>query len=77
MVYAVDWNQYEEQHKPSKDEPYRSAKSWIVGFLIEETEEHLVLAHTSFDFGDVRYALVIPKCSIIQRNEFKLDDSMK
>jgi len=71
MVYAVDWNQYAEQHSPIGGD-YHAAKGWIVGFLIEETDDHLVIAHTSFDPGDVRYAVVIPKCTIIQRNAFEL-----
>lgn len=74
MIYAVDWNQYSGQHKPSDGEPYCAAKGWVVGFLIEETDEHLVIAHTYFDMGDVRYALVILKRTIIQRNGFELKD---
>lgn len=71
VVYAVDWNQYLDQHNP-KHIDYAPANGWIGGFLIEETDKHIALALTSFDSGDVRDLVVVPKCTIIQRNEFEL-----
>lgn len=73
MIYADDWNQYAGQHDPEDGKPYRTSKGWIAGFLIEEKEDHLVIAHAAFDFGDVRYAVVIPKCTIIERRDLKTE----
>jgi len=72
MIYAVDWNQYSGQHDPEEGKPYHAAKGWITGFLIEENDEHLVITHTCFDSGNVRYAVVIPKCTIIERHRIEL-----
>jgi hypothetical protein len=67
-VYAVDWNQYSEQHYPDKGDPYVPAKGYVVGSLVEETATHVSIAGTVFDMGGVRNVVVIPKCCIIQRN---------
>lgn len=69
MVYAVDWHQYNGQHDPKGSEPYRTMKGWMVGFLLEETEEHLAIVHTVFETGDVRYVVVVPKCTVIERRD--------
>lgn len=66
-VYAIDWNQYTGQHNPKEGEPYSQAKGWVIGGLVEETDEHLSIAGTIFDFGDVRNAVVVPKPCIIER----------
>ena len=66
-VYATDWNEYCNQHGYSPNHTYKLAKGWMVGFLLEENEEHLVLCHTIFGPYDVRYAVVVSKSSIIER----------
>lgn len=71
LVYAVDWHQYHGQHDPKGGEPYKAIKGWIAGFLIEESPLHLVIALTSFDNGDVRDVLVIPKCSVIETHRLE------
>jgi hypothetical protein len=67
LVHAVDWHQYNGQHDPKSGEPYRTIKGWMVGFLLEETEDHLAIVHTAFDTGDVRYVVVVPKCAVISQ----------
>jgi hypothetical protein len=67
MVYAVDWHQYSGQHDPKSGEPYKAIKGWVAGFLLEETNDHIAITSTSFETGDVRYVVVIPKCAIIER----------
>ena len=68
MVYAVDWHQYSGQHDPKSGEPYHAIKGWMVGFLLEETEDHLAIVHTAFETGDVRYVVAVPKCAVISRH---------
>ena len=74
IVYADDWNQYSGQHDREERKPYRVARGWLTGFLIEEKDEHLAIAHTCFDCGDVRYVVVVPKCTIIERKDLKMED---
>lgn len=70
-VYAVDWHQYKGQHNPKDGEPYSAIKGWVSGSLIEETVNHLTIALTVFDTGDVRDVVVIPKCCVIHKGQIR------
>lgn len=52
-------------HQEHKDEPWEVCVITSVGFVIEETKEHIVLAGDLLD-DDVRRAIVIPKENIIK-----------
>lgn len=52
-------------HQEHRDEPWEVCVITSVGFVIEETKEHIVLAGDLLD-EDVRRAIVIPKENIIK-----------
>lgn len=66
-VYAQDWNQYSEQHNPVPHSDYAPAIGWVIRVLVEETSNHITIASTIFDSGQVRNAVVVPKCCVIHR----------
>lgn len=70
MVEAVDWALYAEQI--SAKTQWRVIRGLLVGFLIEETADHIVLSPQLFpnDDGDdeVRCTLVVPRCCILKMN---------
>lgn len=51
-------------HQEHKDEPWEVCVISSVGYVIEETKEHIVLAGDLLD-EDVRRAIVIPKENIV------------
>jgi len=62
-VLACDWCYYEVQSPI--DSPFTSIDGIIVGVLIHEDDEKIVLAHQVFpDEGQVRHVSVITKSSI-------------
>lgn len=73
VVMASDWCYY-EQTKSIYDK-FTPIDGYIVGFILEEDEEKIVLAHQVFkDNESVRHVTVITKTSIIERFDMKIDD---
>ena len=67
-VFAKDWNQYTSQRDYRSD--FDVSKGWVVGWVIQENDEKLVLAQDWFpDLKDVRDICVIPKETIIYQVE--------
>lgn len=62
-LYAKDWGIYQETLHRSHD--FVMVYGWIVGVLIAEDDEKIVLAHEWFPGdNDVRHTSVIPKVCI-------------
>ena len=76
-VKAIDWTQY--SGLTDITEPFSLIKADVVGFLVKEDKEKIVLTHQWFERGecvdDVRYTTVIPKKMILERKDFKDDIS--
>lgn len=70
IVEAVDWALYAEQI--SVKTKWNVIRGLLVGFLIEETADYIVLSPQLFsnDDGDdeVRCTLVVPRCCILKMN---------
>lgn len=65
-VYAVDWSTYEgENIHPGTD--FKLLKAHVVGFVVSENSEKVVLAQQVFADGSLREVVVIPKVCILQR----------
>lgn len=62
---AVDWGVYGEQ--VSAKHSFDIVRADIVGFLVSEDEEKIVLTPQWFQDDGTRYTLVIPKCTITSR----------
>lgn len=72
VVLATDWCYY-EQTRSIHDE-FTSIDGYIVGFLLEEDEEKIVLAHQVFkENKSVRHVTVITKSSILEMYPMKID----
>lgn len=63
---AVDWNSYLAEQL-SIDTKWEVAWCEIVGFLVAEDDEKVVLAMQDFDNGDCRGVVAIPKVCISER----------
>lgn len=62
-VLATDWAYYESTLPRHHD--FDSMDAMIVGFVLEEDDENIVLAHQVFEGGKiVRHVTVIPKKNI-------------
>ena len=73
VVMASDWCYY-EQTKSIRDN-FTAIDGFIVGFVLDEDDEKLVLAHQVFKENEsVRHVTVITKTSIIERYNMKIDD---
>lgn len=73
VVMASDWCYY-EQTKSIRDN-FTAIDGFIVGFILDEDDEKLVLAHQVFKENEsVRHVTVITKSSIIERYNMKIDD---
>lgn len=72
-VIAEDWAQYSNTVEIVY--PFQVSKAMVVGFVIKENDEKIVLAHQLFprddSVDDVRYVTVIPKKMIIEISELK------
>ena len=71
-VYASDWGMYAEQISRSHD--FKVIRGWVFGELVSETDAHLVIAHHSFEDGDLRHVTTIPKVNIMGRWDFFIDE---
>ncbi len=73
VVMASDWCYY-EQTRGIRD-IFTPINGFIVGFVLEEDDEKIVLAHQVFKENDsVRHVTVITKSSVIERYDMKIDD---
>lgn len=65
MVTATDWAHYDQQVDTAYE--FTPIVGQIVGFLIKETDDYVVLAHQRFaKEDDVRFTSVITKSSITE-----------
>lgn len=71
-VYASDWGMYSDQ--VSRDHPFQLVRGWVVGVLVGETPDQLVIAHHSFTDGDLRHVTTIPKVNVLARWDFFIDE---
>ena len=70
-VYGRDWSRYTDQMDASAD--FSLMCGWVVGVLVREDDEKLVIAHHFFPREDqVRHTSVIQKSCVIRRVEFKV-----
>lgn len=70
-VRAVDWGHTAGQMDVRDN--FKLYEGWIIGLLVQEDEDKLVLAHNWFeDAGDVRATTAIPKVTIQERHEWNL-----
>lgn len=68
-VLARDWGVYSEQIDAGHD--FSLVYGWVVGVLIGEDDEKLIIAHHWFARdGQVRHVTVVQKSCIIQREMF-------
>lgn len=73
VVFASDWCYY-EQNKSIRDK-FTPIDGYIVGFVLEEDDEKIVLAHQVFKENEsVRHVTVITKSSIHEMHFMKIDD---
>lgn len=63
MVCAKDWTLYNEQK--SIYDKFEISIGYLIGFLIQEDKEKIVLAANYFEDGQVRETTVVPKEAII------------
>ena len=68
ILCARDWNLFRNLEKITEN--FHIAEGWIIGFLIQETDDCYVLAAEIFpeddpDDSQVRYTQAIPKESIL------------
>ena len=71
-IHAKDWNSYSGQVDINCE--FKLSMNWLVGFLIHEDDEKLVIAAEVIDSCtpvDVRYTSVIPKECIVFRTELE------
>lgn len=69
VAYASDWGVLSEQIERDEDIPV--VRGWVVGELVKETKDALVIAHHSFDDGHIRHVTTMPKVNIETRRDFK------
>lgn len=67
---AVDWGMYGDQTSDKTE--FKIVWANVVGFLVSEDEEKIVLAPQWFDEGDTRCTLVIPKVCISERRDIEM-----
>lgn len=73
VVLATDWSFYEAQACIEND--FAPIDAIIVGFIIYEDDEKIVLSHQYFpDQNEVRHTTVITKSSIIERYHLTVGD---
>lgn len=56
------------------DDDFQLVYGWVIGELVLEDEDKLIIAHHSFkDEGQVRHITTIPKVCVIKRFDFEID----
>lgn len=71
-VYAHDWGCYCEQ--VDADYKFDLIYGWIIGKLIMENDDMIVLAHHWFDReNQVRHVTTVQKSCVIRRQDFEVD----
>ena len=70
FIKAVDWGYHNEQVEPGYK--MEMVVGSIVGILVEEDDEKVVLAFQVFDDGGMRNLLSIPKRCIIERFDLEV-----
>ncbi|MGD9381498.1 MAG: hypothetical protein PVI03_03560 [Candidatus Thorarchaeota archaeon] len=74
VVHATDWCYYEQSR--GWNDKFTPIEGYLVGFIIEQDDEKIVLAHQVFKENEsVRHVTVVTKSSIISMLPMKLDDS--
>lgn len=72
-VLATDWCYYEQTR--SIHDKFTPIDGYIVGFVLEEDEEKIVLAHQVFKENEsVRHVTVVTKTSIIEMARMRVQD---
>lgn len=71
-VYASDWGAYCDQ--VSRDHEFVMVRGWVVGELVREDDQTLVIAHHSFTGGDLRHVTTIPLANVLGRWDFFIDE---
>lgn len=70
-VYARDWAMLSEQM--SADHDFGLMWGWVVGRLLREDDEKMVIAHHWFPKEDqVRHTTTVQKSCVIRRVDFKV-----
>lgn len=65
-IFSVDWGVYEGESIPANT-LFEMQKAHVVGYVISENSERVVLAQQVFADGSLRAVVVIPKVCILQR----------
>ena len=72
-VRAKDWAYYSQQ--ADRTQEFSLMVGWVVGVLIQESEEALVISQNFFPLEDqVRYTSVIQKREVIQEVRFQVKE---
>ena len=72
-VRAKDWAYYGQQ--TDRTQEFSLIVGWVVGVLIQESEEALVISQNFFPLEDqVRYTSVIQKREVIQEVRFQVKE---
>ena len=66
-IRAVDWAMHYSQSE--SDENFDIIHGDIVGFLVSEDVEKIVLTQQWFDSGQVRQTIAVPKVCIVDRTD--------
>lgn len=70
-LHAKDWSGYDEQY--AADAEFDLMRGWVVGVLLREDDEKIVIAHHWFmKDKQVRHVTVVQKSCIVRRVEFKV-----
>lgn len=69
IAEAIDWSMIFGQH--DQDTPYKLTTGWVIGFLVESTDESITIAHTVFDDNDRRMTTTIPRKCIVSLGEVR------
>lgn len=72
-VLATDWCYYE--HTKSIHDKFTPIDGYIVGFVLEENDEKIVLAHQVFKENEsVRHVTVVTKTSVVEIARMRIED---
>ena len=67
-IKATDWAGFDGQHERRDAKDFNLMPAWIVGMVVEEDNEKIVITQEHFFVDDtVRYTSVISKCSVLER----------
>jgi len=70
VVWALDWALVSEQVNPPLPKFY-PVRGTVVGFIVDETDEHIALAHQSFEDGGYRNIVTLPKVCITRIERYE------